>query len=114
MLLSLETLISIIKTGLPILVEPIDLVNSAITFLSHVTLLRWLTFLLRSQTVILTDLIFWIYFFHLTMAFLPLGNSDHVVFSVSIDFPSYSQQDAQFHCIAYDYSRAVCDGLRDH
>ena len=26
-----------------------------------------------------------------TMAFPPLGNSDHVVVSVSIDFPSYSQ-----------------------
>ena len=25
------------------------------------------------------------------MAFPPLGNSDHVVVSVSIDFPSYSQ-----------------------
>ena len=32
-----------------------------------------------------------------TMAFSPLGNSDHVVVSVSIDFPSYSQQDALFH-----------------
>ena len=32
-----------------------------------------------------------------TMAFPPLGNSDHVVVSVSIDFPSYSQQDALFH-----------------
>ena len=40
-----------------------------------------------------------------TMAFLSLGNSDHVV-SVSIDFPSISQQDALFHCIAYDYSHA--------
>ena len=48
-----------------------------------------------------------------TMAFLPLGNSDHVV-SVSIDFPSYSQRDAPFHCIAYDYSRADWDGLCDH
>ena len=48
-----------------------------------------------------------------TKAFLPLGNSDHVVVSVSIDFPSYSQQDAPFHCIAYDYSRADCDHLRD-
>ena len=36
-----------------------------------------------------------------TMAFLPLGNSDHVVFSVSIDFPSNSQRDAPFHRIAY-------------
>ena len=48
------------------------------------------------------------------MAFPPLGNSDHVVVSVSIDFPSYSQQDAPFHRIAYDYSCAVWDGLRDH
>ena len=39
------------------------------------------------------------------MAFPPSGNSDHVV-SVSIDFPSNSQQDAPFHHIAYDYSRA--------
>ena len=28
------------------------------------------------------------------MAFPPLGNSDHVVDSVSIDFPSNSQRDA--------------------
>ena len=49
-----------------------------------------------------------------TMAFPPLGNSDHVVASASIDFPSYSQQDAPFHSIAYDYSRADWDGLRDH
>ena len=40
-----------------------------------------------------------------TMAFPPLGNSDHVVISVSIDFPSNTQQDAFFHHIAYDYSR---------
>ena len=32
-----------------------------------------------------------------TMAFLPLGNSDHVVVSVSIDFPLNSQRDASFH-----------------
>ena len=48
-----------------------------------------------------------------TMAFPPLGNSDHVV-SVSIDFPSNSQRDAPFHRIAYDYSRTDWDGLRDH
>ena len=47
------------------------------------------------------------------MAFLPLGNSDHVV-SVSIDFPSYSQWDAPFHCVTYDYSRADWDSLCDH
>ena len=41
------------------------------------------------------------------IAFAPLGSSDHVVISVSIDFPSYSQWDALFHCITYDYSCAV-------
>ena len=49
-----------------------------------------------------------------TMAFPPLKNSDHVVVSVSIDFPSNSQQDALFHRIAYDYSHADWDGLCDH
>ena len=48
------------------------------------------------------------------MAFAPLGNSDHVVVSVSIDFPPNSQQDATFHHIAYDYSRADWAGLCDH
>ena len=41
-----------------------------------------------------------------TMAFPPLGNSDHVVVSVSIDFPINSKQDALFHRVAYDYSCA--------
>ena len=49
-----------------------------------------------------------------TMAFPPLENSDHVVVLVSIDFPSYLQQDAPFHCMAYDYSCADWDGLCDH
>ena len=44
----------------------------------------------------------------------PLENSDHVVVSVSIDFPINSKRDAPFHRIAYDYSRADWDGLRDH
>ena len=47
------------------------------------------------------------------MAFPPLGNSDHVV-SVSIDFPVNSEQDTPFHHVAYDYSRANWDSLRDH
>ena len=42
-----------------------------------------------------------------TMAFPPLGNSDHVVVSVSIDFTSNSQWDAPFHRIAYDYSHLI-------
>ena len=49
-----------------------------------------------------------------TMAFPPLKNSDHVVVPVSIDFPSNSKQDAPFHGIAYDYSRADWDHLHDH
>ena len=49
-----------------------------------------------------------------TMAFPPFGNSDHVVVSVSIDFPSSSKRDAPFYCIAYDYSRVDWDGLHDH
>ena len=40
MCLSLETLTSIIRTGLPILVELIDLVNSVIIFLFQTALLR--------------------------------------------------------------------------
>ena len=48
------------------------------------------------------------------MAFPPLGNSDHVFVSVSIDFPSNCQPDAPFHCIAFEYSRADWDGLCDH
>ena len=48
------------------------------------------------------------------MAFPPLGNSDHVVVSVSIDFPTNSQQDAPFYRIANDYSCANWDGLQDH
>ena len=47
------------------------------------------------------------------MAFPLLGNPDHVV-SVFVDFPSNSQQDSLFHCIAYDYSHTDWDGLHDH
>ena len=43
-----------------------------------------------------------------------MGNSDHVVVSVSIDFPINSKQDIPFHRVAYDYFRADWDGLRDH
>ena len=33
---------------------------------------------------------------------------------MSIDFPSNSQRDAPFYCIAYYYSRADWNGLCDH
>ena len=58
------------KTGLAILVELIDLVSSVITFTSQMTLVRWLAFLLRSQTVILIVLLFWISFFLLMLVFV--------------------------------------------
>ena len=48
------------------------------------------------------------------MAFPPLGNSDHVVVSVSMDFLVNSKQDTPFHCVAYDYSHADWHGLCDH
>ena len=66
-------------------------------------------------------LLFWIYLFLSsdasicsTVAFPPLGNSDHAVVSVSVDISPNSQWDSPFHRIAYDYSRADWDGLRDH
>ena len=48
------------------------------------------------------------------MAFPSLGNSDHVVVSVSIDFPINPKQDTLFHPVTYDYFCADWDGLRDH
>ena len=96
MFLSLETLTSIIRTDLPILVELIDLVNSYnFSILNDLTQMvnfpTWipdcdshspalLDLFLSSDASICS-----------TMAFSPLGNSDHVVVSVSIDFPSNSQ-----------------------
>ena len=68
--LSLETLTPIIQTGLTILVELIGLVNSAIIFLSQMTLLSWLTFLLGFLTLILTVLLFCISFFLLMLVFV--------------------------------------------
>ena len=49
-----------------------------------------------------------------TIALPPLGNSDHVIVSFSIDFPSNSQWDALFHRIAFDYSCTDWDSLCDH
>ena len=109
----------IIRTGYLILVELIDLVNSVIIFLSQVTLFRWLTFVLGFLTV--TPRAALLDFFLSSdlsicsaMAFPSFRNSDHVVVSVSIDFPTNLKRDAPFHCIAYDYSRADWDSLCDH
>ena len=96
MILSLVTFKSIIRTGLPILVALTDLVNSVVSVLSQMSLLRWLTFLLGSQTVILIVLLFWISFFLLTLVFVLQWRSLPwqiltVVVSVSLDFLSNSQ-----------------------
>ena len=48
-----------------------------------------------------------------TMAF-PLWKILIMLSSVSFDFPINSKQDTPFHRMAYDYSRADWDGLRDH
>ena len=115
MCLFLETLTSMIRTGQPILVEMIDLVRSAINNLAQMVNFPTLFLDGDSHSPALLDL-----FISSdtsicsTVAFPPLGNSDHVVVSVSTDFPSNSQRDAPFHRIAYDYSRADWDGLCDH
>ena len=100
MCLPLETLTSILRTDLPIMVELIDLVNSVIIFFisNHFTQMvnfstqipncdshspALLGLFLSSDASICS-----------TMAFPLLGNSDHVVISVSIHFLLYSQ-----HCL---------------
>ena len=75
---------------------------------SQMTLLRWLTFLPRSLIETLVALLVLFLSSNANIcsikAFSPLGNSDHVAVSVSIDFLSKSQLDALFHCITYNYS----------
>ena len=109
MCLSLETSTSIIRTGWANLVEMIDLVNFLIIFLSQIILIKWLIFLLRSLTVTLSPTLLDLFLSSdagicSTMAFPQLGNSNHVVASVSIDFLSNSKRDALFHCIVFDNS----------
>ena len=53
----------------------------------------------------MTLIVIWSSFFLLMLVFVlvafpPLGNSDHVVVLVPIDFPINSKQDSSFHCIA--------------
>ena len=102
--LSLETLTSIIWNGLLTLVELTDLVNSVIISNELIQMVNFptrnpdcdchspapLDLFISSHASICS-----------TMAFLPLGNSDYVAVSVSIDIPSYSQWDAPFHHIVY-------------
>ena len=73
-------------------------------FLSQMTLLKWLTFLLGSLTVTFSPALLNLFLSSdtsicSTLAFPPLGNSGHVIVSVSNDFLSNSKRDALFHCI---------------
>ena len=109
MLLSLETLTSFIRTGLPILVELIDL-TQMVKFPTRIPDCV-------SHSPALLDLFLSDASICSTMDFPSFEDSDHVAVSVSIDFPSNSQRDAPFHRITYHYSRAdwddLCDNLRD-
>ena len=49
-----------------------------------------------------------------TLAFYTLRNSDHVIVSVSIDFPSSSKRDVSFRQMVYDYYHGDLDALWDH
>ena len=73
------------------------------------TFLRWLIFL-GSLTATLTLLLDLFISFDTSIcskiALPPLGNSDHVVVSVSVDFLSNLKWDAMFHFIADDCSCA--------
>ena len=82
------------------------------------TLLRWLTFLLRSQTLILIVLPFWIYLFLLTLVFVLQWlflRWEILIMLLSQLFPTNSKRDFPFHGVGYDYSWAIglCDHLRD-
>ena len=95
---------SIIRTDSSILVELIDLGSSVLIFLSQLTLLRQLTFLLGSLTVILNLVLLDLFLSSApsicsTMVFPPLWNSDHILVSVSIDFPINPKWDAPLHRI---------------
>ena len=80
-----------VKEGLPF-AQDLSLENSADSciFLSQTNLLIWLTFLLGSQTVILTVLLFWISFFLLTLVFVLQWLSLHweILIMLLSQFPS--------------------------
>ena len=99
MCLSLETLTSIIRTGLPILVELIDLVNCYNFSISN-DLTQMVNFPTRIPGCDAHSPAFLDFFLSAdasifcTMVFRPLANSNHIVVSVLIDFTSNSQLDA--------------------
>ena len=104
---------SVDSDGSLVLMEAIDLVNSA-QISSNLNFPTWILdcdfhspalfdFFLSSYSSVCS-----------TITFPPLGNADLVFLSVSIDFLSNSKQDTIFHHIAYDYSQADWDDLGHH
>ena len=98
--LFLETLTSIITTGLPILVELIDLNFYNLSISNNLThMVNFPNWIPNSDSHSPAPLNLFISSdasICCSMALPPLGNSDHVVVSVSIDFPSNSQWDPCF------------------
>ena len=90
MFLCLETITSIIRTGLPILVELIDLVISN-DLTQMVNFPTWVPDCDFHSPAVLDLFISSDASICSTMDFPPLGNSDHIVVSVFIDFPTNSQ-----------------------
>ena len=97
------------------------LVNSVIVFLSQITLFRWLTFLLRSQAVIFTVLVFWISFFLLTLVFILQWLSLHweILIILLSQFPLtfHHIHNRMHHIIEFVmtyYSHPDSDGLCHH
>ena len=84
------------------------------TLLSQTTLLRWLNFLIVSQTVILSVLLFWIYLFLLMLLFVLQWLS----LRLEIQIMLFSQFPLTFHQSRYIMphfiTQADCDGLHDH
>ena len=96
-----------------------SLVNFVLVFLSQMTLLRWLTFLLRSLTLTLTVLLFWTCFNLLMLVFILQRISLHweIWSCCCLSFHWLSvifKTGSPFHCIAYDYSQVDWDGLHYH
>ena len=95
--------------------ELIDLVNSVIIFLSQmVNFPSWILDCDSHSPAFLDLFISSDVSICSAMAFPAVGNSDHVVVSVSIYFPTNSKRNTSFHYIAYDYCHADWDSLRDH
>ena len=116
-----QTLTSNIRTDEPIQVKLIYLTNFAMIFQMTsnglTQMLDFPTWIPDSESHSPAHLDFFLSFnarIYSAVDFPPLGISDHVVVSASIDFLLNSKRDSPFHRIAYKYSCADRDSLRDH